>query len=543
MKARFWLSVAFAAAGAGLLVTAGLAGPQSSAAPQKSEARGGTIRVDSRNDWDYIDPALAYFSHSWQLESAIQLKLMGFPDQEGAAGSRMRPEAAAGFPKVSSDGRTYTFTIKRGFRFSNGAPVTAANFRASFTRALNPRMQSPASSFLDDVASIRAVGQYQLVVRLKKVAPDFVARITMPFFSAIPTNLPITPEGVGAPLVSAGPYYVKEWVQRRSAILARNPYWKNNAEPWKSLGRPANADAFTFTFGNSLEATLLRLQRNEVDLGNIPPAAASDLAQQYGINKGRFFIRKQLVTWFVALNNDQALFRGNTKLRQAVNWAIDRPSLVRQFGYVGGARTDQILPPGMPGFKDVNQYPLQGVNATSLNRAKALAQGSTRSGKAVLYTFNSSPGPQLAQVLQFNLKQIGIDAEIRTYDRVVQHEKAATRGEPFDVTVEGWGADYADPYNFLNVLLDGSRIQATNNVNTSYFNDAKYNRLMEQAARMSGQQRYDAYARLDADLMKNAAPMAPFINTNAKILVGQEIGCYTYSVVSGSTNLAAVCKK
>jgi peptide/nickel transport system substrate-binding protein len=543
MKARFWLSVASAAVGAGLLVTAGLAGPQSSAAPQKSEARGGTIRVDSRNDWDYIDPALAYFSHSWQLESAVQLKLMGFPDQEGAAGSRMRPEAAASFPKVSSDGRTYTFTIRRGFRFSNGAPVTAANFRAAFTRALNPRMQSPASSFLDDVASIRTAGQSQLVIRLKKVAPDFVARITMPFFSAIPTNLPITAEGVGAPLVSAGPYYVKEWVQRRSAILVRNPYWKNNAEPWKSLGRPANADGFTFTFGNALEATLLRLQRNEVDLGNIPPAAASDLAQQYGINKGRFFIRKQLVTWFVALNNEQALFRGNTKLRQAVNWAIDRPSLVRQFGYLGGARTDQILPPGMPGFADTKQYPLEGVNTTSLNRAKALAQGSTRSGKAVLYTFNSSPGPQLAQVLQFNLKQIGIDAEIRTYDRVVQHEKAATRGEPFDVTVEGWGADYADPYNFLNVLLDGTRIQATNNVNTSYFNDAKYNRMMEQAARLSGQQRYDAYARLDADLMKNAAPMAPFINTNAKILVGQEIGCYTYSVVSGSTNLAAVCKK
>jgi ABC-type oligopeptide transport system substrate-binding subunit len=146
-------------------------------------------------------------------------------------------------------------------------------------------------------------------------------------------------------------------------------------------------------------------------------------------------------------------------------------------------------------------------------------------------------------VLQFNLRQIGIDAEIRTYDRVVQHEKAATRGEPFDVTVEGWGADYADPYNFLNVLLDGNRIQATNNVNTSYFNDARYNRMMEGAARLSGQQRYDAYARLDADLMKNAAPLAPFINTNAKILVGPDIGCYTYSVVSGSTNLAAVCKR
>jgi peptide/nickel transport system substrate-binding protein len=126
MKSRFWLSVAVAALGAGLLVTAGFAGPQSTSAAGKSEARGGTIRVDSRNDWDYIDPALAYFSHSWQIENAIQLKLMGFPDKEGAEGSRMRPEAATAFPRVSRDGRTYTFTIKSGFRFSNGAPVTAA---------------------------------------------------------------------------------------------------------------------------------------------------------------------------------------------------------------------------------------------------------------------------------------------------------------------------------------------------------------------------------------------------------------------------------
>ncbi len=80
-----------------------------------------------------------------------------------------------------------------------------------------------------------------------------------------------------------------------------------------------------------------------------------------------------------------------------------------------------------------------------------------------------------------NLRQIGIDVEIRQFDRVVQHEKTATSGEPFDITHEGWGADYPDPYNFINVLLDGRRIQATNNVNASYFNSAQYNRKMEQA--------------------------------------------------------------
>jgi ABC-type transport system substrate-binding protein len=364
--------------------------------------------------------------------------------------------------------------------------------------------------------------------------------MTMPFFAAIPTNMANVPEGVGAPLVSAGPYFVREWNQGRTARIVRNPYWNNNREPWKSLGRPNNVDEMVTTVGNTLDATKLRLERNEVDLGAVPPAAASELVDRYGLNKGRFFIRKQITTWFLSLNNDRPLFRGNTRLRQAVNHAIDRPQMVRQHGYLGGGRTDQILPPGMPGFRDANIYSLKGVN---VSRAQQLARGSTRDGKAILYTYNSAPGPTVAQVVQFNLRQIGLDTEIRTFDRVVQHEKAATRGEPFDITIDGWGADYVDPSNFLNVLLDGRRIQATNNVNTSYFNDPRYNKLMDEAAGLFGSARTRAYAQLDANLMRNAAPMAPYINTNAKILVGEDVGCYSYSAIQGGTNWVAVCKK
>ena len=67
------------------------------------------------------------------------------------------PHAAAGLPLVSRDGKTYTFTVKNGFRFSDGKPVTAANFVASINRNLNPQMQSPASSFLTDVVGAQAV--------------------------------------------------------------------------------------------------------------------------------------------------------------------------------------------------------------------------------------------------------------------------------------------------------------------------------------------------------------------------------------------------
>ncbi len=159
-----------------------------------------------------------------------------------------------------------------------------------------------------------------------------------------------------------------------------------------------------------------------------------------------------------------------------------------------------------------------------------------------MYTSNVGVGPPIAQSTQFNLKQIGIDVEIKLLDRVVQHEKAATKGEPFDLTYEGWGMDYPDPANFINVLLDGRRIQPDNNVNVSYFNDAKFNAQMDKAYGLAGQPRLDAYAALDKALMKDAAPVAPYISTNARILTSNKVGCYGYTSIQ-STLLTQLCVK
>ena len=100
-----------------LLVAASTAGT--------SAKRGGTIVLDMTTDVDYIDPQLSYYGETWKLEAATACKLMNWPDKEGAAGAVATPEVAQGLPLVSKDGKTYTFTIRKGFRFSNGKPVTA----------------------------------------------------------------------------------------------------------------------------------------------------------------------------------------------------------------------------------------------------------------------------------------------------------------------------------------------------------------------------------------------------------------------------------
>src|SRR4051812_50118668 len=126
MSLRSKLSVAFAAVLVGLLSVFA-----SSAAAKSGAKQGGTLRVDLFTDVDYTDPALDYLSTGWELEYATCLKLMNYPDANGAKGAQLVPEAAAGFPKVSNSGKTYDFTVNAGFtKFSNGQAVTAANFKA-----------------------------------------------------------------------------------------------------------------------------------------------------------------------------------------------------------------------------------------------------------------------------------------------------------------------------------------------------------------------------------------------------------------------------
>lgn len=536
MKGRFWLSAAMSAVGISLLVAASLVGTAAGgtqAAAKAGAKQGGTLVITSRSDFDYIDPQLAYFSHSWNMMGATQLRLLYYPMVEGAEGGRIQPMAAEGLPTISSDGLTYTFKIKKGFKFANGEDVTAASFARAFTRGLNKAMQSPASSFMDDVARYQAKDDTTFIVKLKKVAPDFMARMTMMFFAAVPKATPFTAEGVSAPFYSAGPYYLKEWNLKSSALAVRNPFWKNNQEPFKSLGLQNNINEFRWLVGADLATQRLQCEKGEADICGFPPAQAKELADKYGLNKAQFYVKNQVGLWYLAMNQEQPLFKGNAKLGQAVNFAIDRRFLVAQHGYLAGKRTDQFLPYPMPGFKEFNIYPLKGPN---IDRAKTLATGNTRSGKAVFYTFNVGQGPPIAQSVQFNLKQIGIDVEIKQFDRVVQHEKTATRGEPFDMTLEGWLMDYPDPDNFINVLLDGRRIQADNNVNVSYFNDPTYNKRMDEAFAAPVPKRYDLYALLDRDIVKEAAPVAPYISTNARIFTSAKVDpkCYGYHSTVGS---------
>jgi ABC-type oligopeptide transport system substrate-binding subunit len=539
LSRKLWLSTVTVAI-ALLAVFAGSAVAKSGT----TGAVGGTLNVDLSTDVDYTDPALDYLSTGWEIEYATCLKLFNYPDANGAKGSQLVPEAATGFPKVSNSGKTYDFTVNAGFtKFSTGQAVTAASFKAAFDRDADPKMQSPALPFFSDVAGsdkspvsgVTVKGSH-LIVKLTKAAPDFVARMAMPFFCAIPTNLEHDPNGVLAP-PSAGPYYISEHTPNKSITIKLNPNYKGK--------RPHNVTQINYNIGNSLDASYLRAQQGATDYAaqGIPPASYAEAAKKYGINKSQFWVKPQLGVSYLAFNHDRPLFKGaaGTALAKAVNYAIDRTAMLAQGGYLAGKRTDQILPPGIAGFRDANLYPLKGPDLATAK--KWAAKSGVKDGTTIeYYTSNRGSAPLVAQIVQFNLKQLGLNVNSHLFARAVQIDKEGTRGEPFDITSEGWIADYADPYDFINVLLSGDSLHASNNNNVAYFNDPAYNKQMRAAALLSGQPRYTAYGNLDVSMMAKNPPWAARNNFNDRIMLSGRVGCFTYNSTY-SLDLAALCIK
>ena len=204
----------------------------------------------------------------------------------------------------------------------------------------------------------------------------------MPFFCAVPTNLAARPErrahaAVGRPVLHREPRAEQvDRAQEEPVLQGQAPAQRRRRS--------------TTTIGNSLDATYLRVQQGATDYaaGGIPPASYAEAAQKYGINKGQFWVKPQLGDVVPRVQHDRAASsRSNVRrCAKAVNYAIDRSAMLAQGGYLAGKRTDQILPPGMAGFRDAEPVPAQGPNIAT---AKKLARRPTSAtATVVLYTSN-----------------------------------------------------------------------------------------------------------------------------------------------------------
>ena len=365
------------------------------------------------------DPAVARSNpFIFQAERATCAPLLGYPDAPPPRGQHLVPEAATAMPALSSDRRTYTFILRKTFRFSppSNARLDAQTFRYSIERALSPKLGSdtPGIRVLGDLAGAQAfhagrkahisgirVRGGRISFTLIRPSPDFLERLALPYFCPVPRDTPILPGGVEYfPPPGAGPYAFSGFIfNGEYAILRRNPNYGGS--------RPQRLDAIGFREGIDTAKAVAHIQRGSWDaVEHFDPLLAPGgvVARRFGGVGGQGISYRSFprpLTFYLAFDARRPPF-SDRRLRQAVTLALDRRTLsaywnqalpdVAQMGPgalqrapTGMEPTARIIPPGVRGGGAARFRP------SDLDRARRLA------GRSECYGSNGCPGRRRAK--------------------------------------------------------------------------------------------------------------------------------------------------
>src|SRR5436190_98221 len=167
-----------------------------------------------------LDPAKASSQIQWQALYMTCANLFNHPDVDLQNGGRVVPEVADPNYTVSADGLTYTFTLRPGFTFSSGSPVTADNYATEINRVRDASISQNGSAYAADITTAVALDPSTLKITLSAPHADLPDRLAMPYFCPVPVGTGATPT---LPLPASGPYMVGTTTGGSALTLVRNP--------------------------------------------------------------------------------------------------------------------------------------------------------------------------------------------------------------------------------------------------------------------------------------------------------------------------------
>ena len=474
--------------------------------------QGGQATITFNNDLTTLDPQVGY---DWQNWSVIKSIFDGLMDYKPGT-TELEPDLAESYT-VSDDGLTYTFKLRDGVKFHTGRPMTSADVKYSFERAVNPATQSPGGGYFgmiagfDDVAGGKATtlsgietpDDKTVVFKLTRPDATFLHLMAINFGYVVPKE-EVEKAGAdwGKKPVGTGAFKFVEWVPGQSIKLERNKDYFRAGVPY--------LDNSTVEFGQDPTVAVLRLKKGEIDIvgDGIPPAQFAELMADPA-NKDLIAVGDQLHTGYVTMNVTQPPF-DNVKVRQAVNMAINKDRIVRLINN-RAAPASQALPPAMPGYNPDNKGYAYGPEGAK----KLLAEAGVGEITTELYVMNVDPNPRIAQAIQQDLAAVGIKAEIRS---LAQAEVIAAGGAGKAPMIwsggMAWIADFPDPANFYYGIL-GCAGAVEGGWNWSrYCNKALDDRATKADAMVKDDQKDARVAEWKAifdDVLKDA-PWAPIFN-------------------------------
>jgi peptide/nickel transport system substrate-binding protein len=395
--------------------------------------RGGSITIARIEDSQSFDKTNVFQNESiWITEQINETLYTAGPD-----GKTLKPWLATAYTK-SKDGKTYTFTLRKGVKFANGQPMTSADVKFSIDDA---RAQSKGWGYLDAaIKSISTAGPDKVVFHLKFKWAPFVADIALFANGIIPNHFAgETRKAFYTHPIGTGPFMWDSRVVGQSVSLKRNPvYWQK--------GKPY-LDSVKWTFVTDENTRELQLRGGQIQVDEFPPFnSITKLKKTPGVTMNLFPSTR---TDYLDLN-EQYPPLADVHVRRAISYAINRQAIVKSILFGFGQPANSFLPPQVP-FYAKNSPGLQ----YNLQAAKAeLAKSKFPKGFKVTLLVGAGAQVESAtgQVIQQALKDLGIQVTFKQEDTSTEFNDISAR--KYQLAFSYWTMDIADPDELVTFAID-----------------------------------------------------------------------------------------
>ena len=494
-----------------------------------SGKEGGTLRVTFASFPDYLDPALSYTAEGWTAMYDTYIPLLTYAHANDAAGSEVIPGLAKSLPKITDSGKTYTLFLRKGLKYSDGTPVKASDFTYAVERVF--KVNSGGSPFYTDIVGAERFAETknggipgietndktgEIVIHLVKPRGTFSNELGLMFVAPVPPNTPN--EDLSAdPPPATGPYVIAKSQPGRGWSYERNPQWaKANSKAMPDL--PSG-------HVDKIDVSVIRnssTQVNDVEQGKYewmqntpPPDHYAQVKEKYEGSQLR--VEQTISIYYFWMNTTRPPF-DDLKVRQAVNYAVDSEALERIYaGQIAG--TQQILPPGIPGYKKIKLYP------HSMSKAKArIAEANPSDRNITVWTDSEPENREAGEYYEGVLKKLGFDTKLKALNADNYFTVIGNQTTPdLDTGWSDWFEDYPNPNDFFQPLLATESILPTNNGNFAEIDIPKFNEKIAQLGEETlGPKQESEYAALDKGYMEQA-PWAPYGNRTVATFVSSAI--------------------
>lgn len=452
-----------------------------------------------------LDPIAVTDGESFKVTQNVFETLVNFGEQDTTINPGLAKEWT-----VSDDGLTYTFMLEEGVKFHDGTDFNAEAVVANFDRWSSGTAdkyyyyKSMFGGFGDEeghvIESVTADDEFTVTFKLKRPQAPFLKNIAMsPFGMGSPTAFEAAGDAFGDEPVGTGPFKFVEWKRNDSITIEKfEDYWQE--------GFP-KLDRVVFRAIPDNSARLNALLTGEIDLADgVNP---SDGASIEGDAALQLFERPSMNVGYLGLTNTRPPF-DNVLVRQAMNHAIDKQAIVDAF-FEGRAEVAvNPMPPSISGYNDqIEGYDYDPERAKELLAEAGLPDGFEMELWAMPVPRPYMPdGMKVAEVMQKNLADVGITAEIVSYEWATYLEKA--RNGEADAFMLGWTGDNGDADNFLYVLLDGDNIGSNNY--TYYDNEELHELLIAAQSEVDENTRNELYMQAQ-EIIHEDAPWVPLAHS------------------------------